>query len=75
VQGKEYITFGDNSKGKVVSHGTILVSESFVLKDIALVLNLHFNLLSVILEDGFEVRLSCVLDSRGNLVCQVSPFG
>jgi hypothetical protein len=47
VQCKEYITFGNNSKGKVLSRGTIRVNESFVLKDVALVLNLHFNLLSV----------------------------
>ena len=58
VQCKEYITFGDNSKGKVLSRGTIRVNKSFVLKDVALVSNLHFNLLSVsqLLEDGFEVR-------------------
>ena len=47
MQCKEYITFGDNSKGKVLSCGTILVNESFVLKDVALVSNLHLNLLSV----------------------------
>jgi hypothetical protein len=80
VQCKEYITFGDNSKGKVLSCGTIWVNESFVLKDVALVLNLHFNLLSVsqLLQDGFEVRfktsLSQVLDSQENLICQIVPF-
>jgi len=69
VSCKEYIRFGDNSKGKVVSRGTIWVNKSFVLKDVALVSNLHFNLLSVsqLLRDGFEVRfktsLSRVLDS------------
>jgi hypothetical protein len=42
----------------VVSHGTIRVNESFVLKDVASVSNLHFNLLSILqlLGDGFEVR-------------------
>ena len=75
VQCKEYITFGDNSKGKVLSRGTIRVNESFVLKDVPLVLNLHFNLLYVsqLLQDGFEVcfktDLSRVLDSQENLVC------
>eukprot|EP00267_Zea_mays_P043388 XP_020395469.1 uncharacterized protein LOC103629069 [Zea mays] len=56
VISKEYITFGDKSSGKVVSRGTIRVNESFVLKDAALVSNLHFNLLSVSqpLEDDFE---------------------
>jgi len=61
VQCKEYITFGDNSKGKVLSGGTIRVNENFVLKDVASVSNLHFDLLSVsqLLQDG----LSRVLDS------------
>ena len=81
MQCKEYITFRDNSKDKVVSRGTIWVNESFVLKDVVLVLNFHFNLLSVsqLLGDGFEVRfktgLSRVLDSQGNLICQIVPFG
>jgi hypothetical protein len=67
--GKEYITFGGKSRGKVVSHGTIRVNESFVFKDVALVLNFHFNLLSVLQlpEDDYEVRfkrgLSRVLDA------------
>jgi hypothetical protein len=54
VQCKEYIIFGDNSKGKVHSRGIIQVNESFVLKDVALVLNLYFNLLLVsqLLQDG-----------------------
>jgi hypothetical protein len=52
-----------------------------VLKDVALVSNLHFNLLSVLqlLEDDYEVHfkkgLSRVLDAKGDLVCQNSPFG
>jgi hypothetical protein len=81
VQCKEYITFGDDSKGKLLSCGTIWVNESFVLKDVALVSNLHFNLLSVsqLLQDDFEVRfktgLSRVLDSQRNLVCQIVSFG
>ena len=39
VMHKEYITFGDNSRGKVVSHGAIRLNENFVLKDVALVSN------------------------------------
>ena len=54
MQCKEYITFGDNSKGKVLSRRTIRVNESFVLKDVALVSNLL--LVSQLLQDGFEVR-------------------
>jgi hypothetical protein len=81
VIGKEYITFGDKSRGKVVSRGTIRVNESFVLKDVAFVSNMHFNLLSVsqLLEDDYEVRfkksLSRVLDAHGDLICQISPLG
>jgi hypothetical protein len=48
VIGKEYITFGDKSRRKVVSRGSVRVNESFVLKDVALVSNLHFILLSVL---------------------------
>ena len=71
--GKKSITFGDNSRGKVVSRGSVRVNESFVLKDVALVSNLHFNLLSVsqLLEYGYEVRfkkcLSRVFDVQGDL--------
>jgi hypothetical protein len=49
------------------------VNKSFVLKDVALVSNLHFNMLSVsqLLEDHYEVRfkrgLSQVLDAQGIL--------
>jgi hypothetical protein len=80
VQCKEYITFEDNSEGKVLSRGTIRVNESFVLKDVALVLNFHFNLLSVsqLLQDGFEVcfktGLSRVLDSPGKSCVPDCPF-
>ena len=59
VQCKEYITFRDNSKGKVLSRGTIRVNESFVLKDVALVSKLHFNLLSVL--HSFRTALKCAL--------------
>jgi hypothetical protein len=67
---KEYITFGDMLRGKIVSHGTIRVNESFVLKDVALFSNMHFNLFSVLqlLEYDYEVcfkrGLSRVLDAR-----------
>jgi hypothetical protein len=57
------------------------VNDNFVLKDIALVSNVHFSLFLVLqlLEDDFEVRfkkgLSCVLDDKGDLICRISPFG
>ena len=80
VMNKEYITFGDNGRGKVRSVGSIHVNDSFVLKNVAFVENLHYNLLSVsqLLEDGFEVRFkrgcSRVLDRQGELVCRISSF-
>jgi hypothetical protein len=78
--GKEYITFIDKLRGKVVSHGSIRVIDSFVLKDVALVSNLHFNLLSIsqLLEDDYEAHfkkgLSRVFDAHGDLVCRSSCF-
>ena len=41
-----------------LSCGTIRVNESFVFKDVALILNLDFSLLLVsqLLQDGFEVH-------------------
>src|SRR5690348_10555824 len=78
---KEYITFGDNKKGKVVSQGAIKVSDKFTLKHVALVKPLGYNLLSVsqMLDEGFEVRFkqgaSRILDPQGELVCMIIPEG
>ena len=71
--------FGDNGRGKVRGLGAVRVSDRFTLREVALVSNLGFNLLSVsqLLDEGFEVRFkegcSRVLDSRGDLVCQITP--
>ena len=52
-----------------------------MLLDVALVSNLHFNLLSVsqLFDNDYEIRfkpnLSRILDPQGNLVCLISPFG
>src|SRR5919109_506390 len=81
VVSREYITFGDNGKGRVLSEGAIQVSDSFTLKRVALVKNLRYNLLSVsqLLDEGLEVRfksgVSRILDSRGDLVCEILPEG
>jgi hypothetical protein len=81
VVSKEYITFGYNGKGRVLSVGTVKVSESVTLRHVPLVKSLGFNLLSVfqLLDKGFEVRFktsaSHVLDSRGDLVCTIIPEG
>jgi hypothetical protein len=76
---KEYITFGDNGKGRVLSVGTVKVSESVTLRRVSLVKSLGYNLLSVsqLLDEGFEVRFkmgcSRLLDSRGDLMCTIAP--
>jgi hypothetical protein len=78
---KEYITFGDNGKGRVLSVGTVNGSESVTLRRVALVKSLGFNILSVsqLLDEGFEERFKMgslhVLDSRGDLVCTIIPEG
>jgi hypothetical protein len=44
---KEYVTFGDDKKGKVVGTSIIKVNDCFTLNDVALVDKLRYNLLSV----------------------------
>jgi hypothetical protein len=44
---KEYATFGDNKKGKVLDTGVIKVNDFFTLNDVALMDRLRYNLLSV----------------------------
>jgi hypothetical protein len=81
VMTKEYITFGDNGKGRVLSVGTVKVSESVTLRRVSLVMSLGYNLLSIsqLLDEGFEVRFkmgcSRVLHSRGDVVCTIVPKG
>jgi hypothetical protein len=44
---KEYVTFGDDKKGKVLGTGIIKINDYFTLNDVALVDKLRYNLLSV----------------------------
>jgi hypothetical protein len=44
---KEYVTFRDDKKGKVLSTGVIKVNDYFTLNYVALVDKLRYNLLSV----------------------------
>jgi hypothetical protein len=52
---REYITFGDNGRGRVLSVGTVKVSESVALRRVSVVKSLGYNLLSVSqpLDEGF----------------------
>jgi hypothetical protein len=68
VVSKDYITCGNNGRGRVLSMGTMKVSENATLRHVALVKSLGFNLLSVsqLLDESFEVRFGWVL-----LVCWI----
>jgi hypothetical protein len=77
---KEYVTFRDDKKGKVLGTYIIKVNNHFTLNDVALVDRLRYNLLSVsqLVDDDLHVLFrksnSRVLDSAGNLVCGVSQI-
>jgi hypothetical protein len=77
---KEYVTFGDDNKGKVL--GTdVKVNDHFTLNDVALVNKLRYNLLSVsqLIDADLDVLFhkcdSQVLYSSGRLVCAISRIG
>jgi hypothetical protein len=78
---KEYMTFGDDKKGKVLGTGVIKVNKNFTLKDVALVDKLGYNMLPVSqLVDAdlnvlFHKSDSKGLDSRGDLICGISCIG
>jgi hypothetical protein len=44
---KDYVTFGDDKKGKMLGTSVIKVNDFFTLNDVALVDRLRYNLFSV----------------------------
>jgi hypothetical protein len=78
---KEYVTFGDDKKGKVFGTDIIKVNNCFTLNEVALVDRLRYNLLSVsqLYDADFSVLFpksdSHVLDSSGKCVCGISHIG
>jgi hypothetical protein len=54
---KEYVTFGDDKKGKVLGTGVIKVNDHFILNDVALVDKLRYNMLSIskLVDTDFDV--------------------
>jgi hypothetical protein len=78
---KEYVTFGDDKKGKVLSISVIKVNDRFTLSDVALVDMLRYNLISVSqlcdadLSVFFRKSDSHVLDSSSKRVCGISRIG
>jgi hypothetical protein len=77
---KEYVTFGDDKKGKVLGTSIIKVNDHITLNDVALVDKLRYNLLSVSelvdadLDVLFHKSGSRILDSSSNLVCVISSI-
>jgi hypothetical protein len=78
---KEYVTFGDDKKGKMFGTGIIKVNDCFTMNDVTLVDRLRYNLLSVSqicdanLSVIFHKSDSHVLDSSGKCVCGISYIG
>jgi hypothetical protein len=74
---KEYVTFGDDKKCKVLSTGVIKVNDFFTLNDVTVVDKLRYNLLFVgaDLDVFFHKFDSYVLDSSGKHVCGISCIG
>jgi hypothetical protein len=78
---KEYVTFENDKKGKVLGTGVIKVNDCFILNDIALVDRLRYNLLFVSqlcdanLSVLFRKSDSHVVDSSSKHVCGISHIG
>jgi hypothetical protein len=64
---KEYVTFGDDKRGKVLGTGIIKINDHFTLNDVALVGKVRYNLLFVsqLIDANLDVLFcksgSCVL--------------
>jgi hypothetical protein len=77
---KEYVTFGDDKKGKVIGTG-IKENDYFTLNDVTLMDKLRYNLLSVsqLVDADLDVLFhrsgSQILDSSGKLICDISHLG
>jgi hypothetical protein len=78
---KEYVTFEDDKKGKLLGTGVIKVNDCFTLNDVALVDRLRYNMLFVShlcdadLSVLFRKSDSHVLDSSSKRVCGISRIG
>jgi predicted transcriptional regulator len=78
---KEYVTFGDDKKAKVLGTDVIKVNDCFTLNDVTLVDRLRYNLLSISqlcdadLSVLFHMSDLHVLDSSGKRVCGISRIG
>jgi hypothetical protein len=75
---KEYVTFGDNKKDKMLSTSIIKINNYFTLNDATLMDKLRYNLFSVsqLVDADLDVLFHKsglqVLDSSGKIVCGIS---
>jgi hypothetical protein len=75
---KEYVTFRDDKKGKLLGTGVIKVNNCFTLNDVALVDRLRYNLIFVsqLIDTDLSVLFhksdSHVCDSSSECVCGIS---
>jgi hypothetical protein len=78
---KEYVTFRDDKKGKVLGIGVINVNDCFTLNDVTLVDRLRYNLLSISqlcdadLSVLFHKFDSHIFYSSGKRVCGICRIG
>jgi hypothetical protein len=78
---KEYVTFGDDKKGKMLGTSVIKVDDQFTLNDVALVDGLRYSMCSLSQLDDVDLDVffhksdSHVLDSSGKHVCDISCIG
>jgi hypothetical protein len=75
---KDYVTFVDDKKGKVLGTSVIKINDCFTLNDVTLVDRLRYNLLSISqfvdadLSVLFHKSDSHILDSSDKRVCVIS---
>jgi hypothetical protein len=78
---KEYVTFENDKKGKVLGTSIIKVNDHFTLNNVTLMDKLMYNLLSVsqLIDADLDILFrkfgSQVFDSSGRLVCGISRIG
>jgi hypothetical protein len=78
---KDYVTFGNDKKGKVLGTSVIKVNDCFSLNDITLMDRFRYNLLFVSQLYGADLSVifcksdSHVLDSFGKHVCGIPRIG
>jgi hypothetical protein len=63
VTTNDSITFGDNSQGKVIVHGTIAITTEHSISKVLLVESLDYNLLSVL--QLYEMDYNCLFTNKG----------